>query len=73
MNKTFSLLVLGFLGSIIAACQSTADFGYHVVSWVTLRTSAGETVRALYAEPKQTGRRPAVIYNHGTGRTPVRV
>ncbi|MBT5357982.1 MAG: hypothetical protein HOL07_06495 [Rhodospirillaceae bacterium] len=66
MNKTFSLLVLGFLGSIIAACQSTAASNT-VVSWVTLHTSAGETVSALYAEPKQAGRRPAVIYNHGTG------
>ena len=66
MNKIVGLLVLCLLGSIIAACQSKPTLAT-TVSWVTLRTSAGETVRALYAEPKQAGRRPAVIYNHGTG------
>lgn len=69
MFKTWKAIGFAFLGVLLAACQTTAyaPKTETPIGWVELKTSQGETIKALFARPEGTGKRPAVIFNHGTG------
>ena len=68
MFSSFRVIGALLFSAVLAACQtvpSTSEEG-RPVAWVDLQTDRGETVKALFAKPQAAGKRPAVIFNHGT-------